>query len=109
MFVLKGAEWEAYGNFSFALQPYLDQKITDYLYSRPGVQDIANVVDPLVYIKRYTFPVAMDKETGGAFASYSVDACPTNYLIDAKGKIVYRATGFNEKALRAALASLGIR
>jgi PhoPQ-activated pathogenicity-related protein len=67
VFVLKGAEWEAYGNFSFALQPYLDQKITDYLYSRPGVQDIANVVDPLVYIKRYTFPVWSISACGDEF------------------------------------------
>lgn len=59
--------------------------------------------------KGYSFPVAMDKENGGAFASYAVEACPTNYLIDTKGKIVYRATGFDEKALRAALGSLGIR
>ena len=40
---------------------------------------------------------------------YNVHACPTNILIDASGKIVYRAAGWNEAALRVALAQLGIK
>jgi PhoPQ-activated pathogenicity-related protein len=82
-----GAEYKAYGNFSFALQPYLDQQITNYLYrclfwvfffsfeifeifaSSPGVQDIANVVDPIVYINRYTFPI------------FSVSACGDEFTL----------------------------
>jgi len=40
---------------------------------------------------------------------YNVRACPTNILIDASGKIVYRAAGGNEAALRVALAQLGIK
>ncbi len=34
---------------------------------------------------------------------YKVSAYPTNYLIGADGKIAYRAVGFQEAALRAAL------
>ena len=36
-------------------------------------------------------------------------AYPTNYLIDADGKIVWRSVGFNEEDLRAALAKLGLK
>jgi hypothetical protein len=71
--------------------------------------DKADLIRRFVKEKGYTFPIVMDKEKGGAFDSYKVEACPTNYLVNAKGKIVYAATGFDEKGLRTALGSLGIR
>ncbi len=40
---------------------------------------------------------------------YDVHSCPTNILIDANGRIVHRSSGWNEAALRAALAQLGIK
>jgi thiol-disulfide isomerase/thioredoxin len=40
---------------------------------------------------------------------YDVHACPTNILIDAAGRIVFRSSGWNEPELRAALAQLGIK
>ena len=38
--------------------------------------------------------------------AFGVVAYPTNYLIGPDGKIVFRATGFDETALRAALEKL---
>jgi thiol-disulfide isomerase/thioredoxin len=40
---------------------------------------------------------------------YDVHECPTNILIDAEGRIVFRSSGWNESELRAALARLGIK
>jgi hypothetical protein len=42
--------------------------------------------------------------------AYGVRAYPTNYLVDAAtGKILWRGVGFNEEALRAALAKAGVQ
>ena len=71
--------------------------------------DKAALIRKFMKEKGYTFLIAMDKEKGGAFESYGVEACPTNYLVDGKGKVVYRGIGYDEKALRAALRSLGIK
>jgi PhoPQ-activated pathogenicity-related protein len=52
------AEWKAYGNWSFALQPYINFDIPKYLFSTPvGIQAIADVVGPLPYMYRFTMPV----------------------------------------------------
>ena len=41
--------------------------------------------------------------------AYGVKAYPTNYLVDPDGKIVWRGVGFDEPALRAALAKIGLK
>jgi hypothetical protein len=38
-----------------------------------------------------------------------VQAYPTNYLVGPDGKVLWRGVGFNEKALRDALAAQGIK
>ena len=40
---------------------------------------------------------------------YGVQAYPTNYVLGPDGKVVYRTTGFDEKAIRAALEKLGVK
>ena len=40
----------------------------------------------------------------GVAKKYKVTAYPTNYIVDSKGKIVWRGVGFDESALRGALA-----
>src|SRR5204863_496537 len=71
--------------------------------------DNADLIRKYMKEKGFTFPIAMDQDKGSVFASYGVEACPTNYLLDSKGRIVYRATGFDENALRAALVSVGVK
>jgi hypothetical protein len=66
------------------------------------------------YVKScgWTFPIALGSQARGGFEipkAYRVDLFPTNFLIDAEGKIVYRCIGWDEPGLLAALAKLGIR
>ena len=95
-----------------------------------GIDDQDSAADSLKYWQgaHLTFPTvltgprfATDPATGrpargGPMAAdyaslqpYDVHECPTNILIDATGKIVYRSSGWNEPELRAALASVGIK
>jgi hypothetical protein len=60
---------------------------------------------------KFTFRIVMggpepDYAVGKA---YGVHAYPTNYLVDAQtGKILWRAVGFDEEGLRAALKKAGL-
>lgn len=47
-----------------------------------------------------------EKDPSGA---YGIVACPTNYLIGADGKVLWRGVGFDEKAMRDALAQAGLK
>ncbi len=40
---------------------------------------------------------------------YGVQAYPTNYVLDDKGNVVFRTTGFDADGIRAALAKLGVK
>lgn len=40
---------------------------------------------------------------------YGVQVYPTNYLVGSDGKVLWRGVGFNEKALRDALAAAGVK
>lgn len=60
--------------------------------------------------EKYTFPIAMSGKGGPEVTNlYKVQAFPTNYLLDAKGKIIGRFVGFNEAALKAALKKAGFK
>ena len=41
--------------------------------------------------------------------AYGVHAYPTNYLVGADGKILWRGLGFDEEALRKALQQAGVK
>ncbi|MBB6049737.1 redoxin family protein [Armatimonas rosea] len=61
------------------------------------------------YMKKagLTFPAV--KGVPGTFTAYGVQAFPTNYLVGANGKILYRSVGFDEAGLKAALAKAGLK
>jgi hypothetical protein len=64
------------------------------------------------YIKEnnWTFPIVMGKTPNTEYTvgkQYGVQAYPTNYLIGADGKVLWRGLGFDEKAMREALAKAG--
>lgn len=63
----------------------------------------------LGYMKKagLTFPAV--KGVSGTFTAYGVQAFPTNYLVGANGKILYRSVGFDEAGLKAALAKAGLK
>jgi peroxiredoxin/outer membrane lipoprotein-sorting protein len=58
------------------------------------------------YLERghFSLPVAMDRDD--TYKRYGVSACPTSYLIDATGRVVWRMIGYDEKGLRAAVQKL---
>jgi hypothetical protein len=61
---------------------------------------------------KFTFRIGMDDAGGknhGVAAKYGVMAYPTNYVLDSSGKVVWRAVGFDETGLRAALEKLGVK
>ena len=71
------------------------------------------VINKYVQEKKFTFQIGMaDKKEGGIYdvgQKYGVSAYPTNYLVDASGKVIWRGIGFNEAAIRKALAEQGIK
>ena len=76
-----------------------------------------NANDPEARVQKYiadnkfTFQVVMggtgEKYTLGK--AYGVQAYPTNYLVGPDGKVLWRAVGFNEEGMRAALAEVGLK
>ncbi len=76
-----------------------------------------NANDPEDRVKKYiaennfTFKVVMggrgEQYTLGK--AYGVLAYPTNYLVGPDGKVLWRGVGFNEAALRKALADAGLK
>lgn len=72
--------------------------------------DEATEVNKYLRMEGFTFLVALS-DTGAKSVPvrYKVEAYPTNYLLDSKGKIVYRSVGYNEKGMKAALAKLGVK
>lgn len=75
--------------------------------------DSEAVINKYVEEKKFTFSIGMaDKKEGGIYdvgQKYGVSAYPTNYLVDASGKVIWRGIGFNEAAIRKALAEQGIK
>lgn len=67
------------------------------------------------YVKenKFTFQVGMaDRKTGENYdvaERYGVSAYPTNYLVDASGKVIWRGTGFDETAIRKVLSSMNLK
>jgi hypothetical protein len=76
--------------------------------------DSADVINKYVKENKFSFTVGMaaKKEGGGIYdvaEKYGVMAYPTNYLVDADGKVVWRGVGFEEDELRKALGKLGLK
>ncbi len=93
------------------------QKLYDDLKGK-GLEVVSvNSDDEEAAISRYvktsgwTFPIALgSKERQGKSIPelYFVEMFPTNYLIDATGKVVYRRVGWDDVAIRASLKKLGV-
>ncbi len=63
-------------------------------------------VDPKTGYPNYRGPKLPDY---ASLVPYGVHECPTNILLNAQGEVVYVSSGWDEGALRAALADLGVR
>lgn len=75
--------------------------------------DSPEVINKYFKENNFTFPVALGRPNDGKeytmIANYGVMAYPTNYLIDANGRVVWHGVGFNEKAMREALEKIGLK
>lgn len=62
---------------------------------------------------KFSFTIGMaEQKEGGIYdvaEKYGVMAYPTNYLVDAEGKVVWRGVGFDETAMRKALEKVGLK
>jgi len=74
-----------------------------------------NSGDPAATIVKYrkegkfTFPMAMDSSDGKVANLFKVQAYPTNYILDAEGKVVAAFVGFDEAAMKKALTGMGFK
>jgi peroxiredoxin len=59
-------------------------------------EDSNAVIKKFLKSAKITMPCGVDGQK--AFKAYGVEGCPTNYIIDTGGKIVYRASGFGEES-----------
>jgi len=59
----------------------------------------------------FSFPVVLagDGPNPAIARDYGIQAFPTNYLVDANGKVVWRSLGFDEEGLRKAIAAQGVK
>lgn len=71
--------------------------------------DTKTKIQKYVSDNKFTFKIGMPPQGYGVFKDYGVEAYPTNYLIDANGKVVFRSVGFDEKGLRKAIDELGLK
>ena len=75
--------------------------------------DDADTINQYLTKEKFTFRVAMaDKKQGQIYdiaKQYGISAYPTNYVVSGDGKILWRGIGFDEKAIRKALASVDVK
>lgn len=72
--------------------------------------DDAKTITDYAKKQKYTFPIVMSGHGGPDVSKlYHVTGYPTNYLVDAKGKIIARFLGFDEEGLKAALKKAGFK
>jgi thiol-disulfide isomerase/thioredoxin/outer membrane lipoprotein-sorting protein len=71
--------------------------------------DAPDLITSFMKEKSFSFPVGMNGKGSDVVKQYGVNAFPTNYLIDRDGKIVARFIGFDEAAILAEMAKVGIR
>lgn len=73
-----------------------------------NVQDSPNTI-VMNCINKFTFSIGLCKGDATILKKYRIAACPTNYILDPDGKVIWRKVGFNGKEVRAALKTLGIQ
>ncbi|MBN2133297.1 MAG: hypothetical protein JW741_27610 [Sedimentisphaerales bacterium] len=59
--------WESYGEYSPAIQDYVDFDLFCRAANDPLAQDLQNIVDPYSFIDRYTMPMLIANASGDQF------------------------------------------
>lgn len=69
--------------------------------------DDKSVINRYMAKEKFTFRVVHGTEK--TFDAFGVQAYPTNYVVDARGRVVFRSVGFDEEGIKKALAKLGVK
>lgn len=95
----------------FELFQKLYTKLKDEGFSIVAINNVDKAADVESYRResRITFPMAMAEREPGVIGAYRIETYPSTYLLNAEGKIVYRAVGVDEPGLLRALRDLGLR
>ncbi|MBV9470928.1 MAG: redoxin domain-containing protein [Abitibacteriaceae bacterium] len=71
--------------------------------------DSSDIINQFLQLRHLDFPVAMAaKGPESIFQGYGVYAYPSNFLIDSRGKVLFRSAGFDEEKVRDALEDIGL-
>ncbi len=90
------------------MYPSLAKQGLRYISVNQG--DSAAVIKDYVKSGKFTFPIGMNgKGLNDVSKLYGVTAYPTNYLIDANGKVVESFVGFDEAGMKKALRKMGFK
>jgi outer membrane lipoprotein-sorting protein/peroxiredoxin len=73
-----------------------------------NLNDSSDLITHYVAAKKLTFKVGMCTNDDPVWTDYRVTDCPTNYLLDSGGKVIWRKAGFDEAGIRNSLKKLGI-
>ncbi len=95
--------------FTALQKVYEDLKSKGFEVIALNLNDSSELINSYVSAKKLTFKVGMCTEDDDVWKEYHVPRCPTNYLLDSEGKIVWRKAGFEETELRDALKALGVQ
>eukprot|EP01130_Rhizamoeba_saxonica_P000875 TRINITY_DN10765_c0_g1_i1.p1 TRINITY_DN10765_c0_g1~~TRINITY_DN10765_c0_g1_i1.p1 ORF type:complete len:481 (-),score=101.69 TRINITY_DN10765_c0_g1_i1:42-1484(-) len=87
--------YQVYGEWSFALDDYLDMNIMNYL-NKPQFQEMADVIDPFSYLDRLTMPKYIICATGDEF--FLPDS-PRHFVNQLKGPTYLRMVPNAEHSL----------
>ncbi|HEY0867769.1 MAG TPA: TlpA disulfide reductase family protein [Fimbriimonas sp.] len=72
--------------------------------------DTVKQIDSYVKEGKFNFPIVRNNSAGVDVSKlYKVEAYPTNYLLDADGKIAARFVGYDKAGMDAALRKLGFK
>ena len=74
-----------------------------------NLDDSSELIKNYLVARKLTFKVGMCTQDDDVWKEYHVPGCPTNYLLDSEGKIVWRKAGFEETEIRDALKKLGVQ
>ena len=95
----------------FELFQKLYAKLKDEGFSIVAINNIDKASEVEAYRREtgITFPMAMAEREPGVLSAYRIETYPSTYVVNAEGKIVYRAVGVDEPGLLRTLRELGLR
>lgn len=95
----------------FELFQKLYSKLREEGFSIVAINNVDKAADIESYRREtgITFPMAIAEREPGVVGAYKIETYPSTYVLNAEGKIVYRAVGVDELGLLRTLRELGLR